>query len=508
MKRVVPALALLVAAACSTSGEDAPPAGGGGDAATGPGSVPDAGPAPPPPPPEAPPSPVEPAMLVAAEILGRPTPTSVDVSLVAAEPLEGYAEAGEAPGVYPTKTPTKALKANEPIVFHIDGLAPDKSWRYRIRLRRPSEASFRATAERSFRTRRAPGSTFSFTIQSDSHLDENSVLEQYRLTLANVLADDPDFHVDLGDTFMCDKKSAPMDPANVPAPDEPTVIARYLYERGNFGLVAHSVPLFLVNGNHEGETGFLLNQPGGFDLATWASRARARYYLPPIPDGFYSGDPFVEPNLGQRGAWYAFQWGDALFIALDPFWSITKKSSDGWGVTLGERQYRWLEQTLASSTAKYKFVFLHNLVGGLDGQMRGGVEAAPFFEWGGKELDGSDGFATKRPGWTAPIHDLLVQAKVSAVFHGHDHVYVKQELDGIVYQEVPQPSARNTSSGPSIAASYHYDTGTIVSSAGHLKVTVSPSKVDVAYMRSWLPKSETAQQKNRQVADSYSILPK
>ena len=505
MKRSALVLAALVAAAaCSAPADDAPSRAEGGPAPAAPSTADGSAP---PRPPEPPPPPVEPNMLVAAEILGRPTPSSVDVSLVPAEPLEGYVEAGVAPGLYSVKTPTRALTPRDPAVFRIEGLAPDARWSYRLRLRRPGEAGFRASAERHFHTRRAPGSTFTFTIQSDSHLDENSVLEQYRLTLANVLADDPDFHVDLGDTFMCDTKSAAMDPANVPAADEATVAARYLYERDNFGLVAHSVPLFLVNGNHEGETGFLVN-PGGFDLATWASRARARYYLPPIPDGFYSGDPFVEPNLGQRGSWYAFQWGDALFVALDPFWGVTKKSSDGWAITLGERQYRWLEQTLASSTAKYKFVFLHNLVGGLDGQMRGGVEAAPFFEWGGKELDGSDGFATKRPGWTAPIHDLLVQAKVSAVFHGHDHVYVKQELNSVVYQEVPQPSARNTNSGASIAASYHYETGTIVSSAGHVRVTVSPSKVDITYVRSWLPQSETAQQKNRQVADAYTILPK
>ena len=49
----------------------------------------------------------------------------------------------------------------------------------------------------------------------------------------------------------------------------------------------------------------------------------------------------------------------------------TQPSKDAWGLTLGDRQYAWLKQTLATSTAKYKFVFIHNLVGGLDGQMRG-----------------------------------------------------------------------------------------------------------------------------------------
>ena len=44
---------------------------------------------------------------------------------------------------------------------------------------------------------------------------------------------------------------------------------------------------------------------------------------------------------------------------------------------LGAHQYAWFEQRLAGSQAKYKFVFTHSLVGGLDGQMRGGLEAAP-----------------------------------------------------------------------------------------------------------------------------------
>ena len=31
---------------------------------------------------------------------------------------------------------------------------------------------------------------------------------------------------------------------------------------------------------------------------------------------------------------------------------------------------------------------------------------------------------------------VLVQ---NIVFHGHDHLFVKEELDGIIYQDVPQP---------------------------------------------------------------------
>ena len=71
--------------------------------------------------------------------------------------------------------------------------------------------------------------------------------------------------------------------------------------------------------------------------------------------------------------------------------------------------------------------------------VRGGAEAASYFEWGGNNASGTYEFDTKRPGWEAPIHQLFKDNGVSAYFHGHDHQYVYETRDGIVYQEVPQP---------------------------------------------------------------------
>ena len=199
-------------------------------------------------------------------------------------------------------------------------------------------------------------------------------------------------------------------------------------------------------------------------------------------------------------------WGDAQIIVLDPFWDTKQRpNSDPWNFTLGARQYQWLTDTLASSTAKFKIVFVHNLVGGLDGAMRGGIEAAPYYEWGGRNLDGTNGFVTRRPGWPLPIHDLLVKHKVAAVFHGHDHLYAKQDLDGIVYQTVPQPSARNFNSGATLAKEYHYDSGYIASSSGHLRITVTPSNMTSRYVRAWLPKDETTARKNGQIEHEWTL---
>lgn len=331
---------------------------------------------------------------------------------------------------------------------------------------------------------KSTGESFSFTLQADPHRDENSDIPLYQTALANVLAEKPDFHIDLGDTFMSEKF----------AKTQSEVIQRYVEDRSFFSNIMAAMPLFLVTGNHEGENGWA--SPSGNDnLRNWAVAARLNYFPNPIPDALYSG------SADGQGNYYAFNWGDALFVALDPYWFSEQKaqsSEDGWNYTLGKTQYDWLAETLESSTAKYKFVFIHNLVGGYGKDARGGAEAAKFFEWGGSNFDGSDGFDKMRPGWEKPIHELLVDNGLSAVFHGHDHFYAKQELDGIIYQLVPQPS--HPGSEVRNAAEYGYISGTFMPQAGHLKVMVSSTGVTVQYIKASLTASQ-----NGTVADSYQI---
>ena len=124
---------------------------------------------------------------------------------------------------------------------------------------------------------------------------------------------------------------------------------------------------------------------------------------------------------------------------------------------------------------------------------------------GGNSADGSYGFTAKRPDWATPIHQLLVQNKVNIVFHGHDHLLVKQDLDGIVYQEVPQPSAARFGATNS-AREYGYVTGDILGSPGHVHVTVSSSQVTVDYVRAYLPQDENAQRQNGGTAYTYTLI--
>jgi hypothetical protein len=396
------------------------------------------------------------------------------------------------------KTEVRSFKANNPVEINLSGLKPDSQYFYKLHFRTGTSGAFESSDEHSFRTQRKPGGEFRFTIQADSHLDQGTRTAVYEKTLANVLGDKPDFHVDLGDTFMTDKY-----------PDFKDSLPQYIAQRYYFGLVGHSVPLFLVLGNHDGE------RFDRFDgtlncMPVWSAITRKKYYPNPYPDGFYSGNTQEVKHVGKLGNYFAWEWGDALFISLDPFWYTPRTSrnrSDGnWTRTLEEAQYHWLEKTLASSKAKYKFVFIHHLVGGLDSSARGGSEAASLYEWGGKGNDGKDEFRSRRPGWNAPIHQLLVKHKVSAVFHGHDHFYAKQELDNVQYVMVPQPGQAGFDRLRNVAE-YGYIRGTFLPPSGHIRVTVSPEKSTVEYVRSYLPQVETANRKNGEIGHAFSIRP-
>ena len=106
-----------------------------------------------------------------------------------------------------------------------------------------------------------------------------------------------------------------------------------------------------------------------------------------------------------------------------------------------------------------------------------------------------------------PIHDLLVMHKVNAVFHGHDHLYVKEELDGIVYQEVPQPGYARYDNTRS-AAEYGYPSAGVQGSSGHLRVSVEREKATVEYVRAYLPADEGGGRRNGAVSDGYVLRAK
>jgi hypothetical protein len=422
-------------------------------------------------------------------VLGRPTESAMTLSVLSLENAAVIVAYGRTGGTLSHQTSGVTLAGGEPCEILLGGLAPSTRYTYRLLESDTGETLVGG----SFSTARAKGETFVFTITADPHLDGNTDPALWRQTLSNVASDTPDFHLDLGDTFMTDKYQG----------DRSAASEQYVAQRGYFGRIASSVPLYLVLGNHDGESGKSKNE-GADGEAAWSSTMRTTYFPNPVPNGFYTGDATKNAVGDLLQDYYAWEWGDALFIVLNPYSNSSGPKDDGWGLTLGDVQYDWLRTTLTRSDSAHKFVFIHQLAGGLGQPGRGGADAAQFGEWGGKNQDGTNGFAAHRPGWDLPIHDLLVENDVTAVFHGHDHLYAREVLDGITYLEVPQP-AQARAGGTAQAAEYGYTRGTILGSSGHLRVTVSANKVKSDYVRSVLPAAENAESENRQIAHSSSI---
>ncbi len=394
-------------------------------------------------------------------------------------------------------------------------------------------------AEGSLQTQRGAGSSFTFALQGDSHPERQGRMFDpglYRRTLENVRKEQPDFYLLMGDDFSVD----PL--INRGELTQRAVDVLYLNQRQFLDAVGRTASLFLVNGNHE-EAALALLKGTADSAPLFSGRARSRFFPLPAPDAFYTGDNETVPGIGAVRDYYSWTWGDALFVVIDPYWhspvSVDNSTVSGeggrggraarggggkggqgaargaggggagrpggagrdwWGMTIGDAQYRWLKKTLEDSTARYIFVFAHHVLG----TGRGGVEMSHLYEWGGEDPSGGATFASKRPGWELPIHQLMAKHGVTAFFQGHDHLFARQERDGVIYQAAPNPAdstytAFNRDS---------YRSGDVLPNSGYLRVTVSPERAKVDYVRSWLPADEARGGTNGQVALSYVVKPR
>jgi hypothetical protein len=307
-------------------------------------------------------------------------------------------------------------------------------------------------------------------------------------------------------------------------------LERYLLQRVFLGMISASVPFYLVIGNHEGEQGWRRTRDGD-DLEVMGTLARKALIPNPAPGRFYAGSTEETQCCGLRENYYAWEWGDALFVVLDPFWHTMKMphrtggydaSLDAWDWTLGTEQYDWLYETLHNSRAAWKFVFSHHMTGGyryrngrLDPYGRGGIVAAkykvagqPSFEWGGEDSTGNYVFEEKRPDWLhGSVHDMMSAEGVDIFFHGHDHVFVYETLDGVAYQACPQPANKNYTDGYYSPELYR---GIKVNNSGHLLVSVSADSVRIDYVRAVLPEDEPLMEdgvplRNGEVSFSYTL---
>jgi hypothetical protein len=440
-------------------------------------------------------------------LLGSPTDRSISLSALSTQP-------GSLNLTCSSKSSTPIaidLKPSAPADHTLTALTPNTPYTYTATFTPLGHPPITRTG--SFHTQRSAVSSFTFTIQGDSHPERPQMCSpaRYSQTLANIAADQPDFHICMGDDFSL---------ARIASLSQSAVAQRYRQQRPFLSLTG--APIFLVNGNHEQASLYNYQQQGkAHDITTWAQLSRNSLF--PLPDTFttrfYSGNTTPLPGIGQLRDYLSFTWGDALFVILDNYWHSpaavdttlsevlppedeaqarrTGRNRDLWAVTLGDAQYHWLADTLAKSTARYKFVFAHHI----HGTTRGGIEVAPLYEWGGRSPRGDLEFKSRRPNWPLPIHDLMVKHRVSAFFQGHDHIYAHQQLDGIVYQTLPIPA----DPADAIYNDTAYTSGTRLPNSGHLRVTVEPTGARVYYVRSLSPTAAATQP--APTAHSYTIKP-
>ncbi len=442
-------------------------------------------------------------------LLGCPTANSIQMAIHFKSDADATILYWKAESKTKLSTPSFHLEAGVPLQTKIAGLSQDTAYHYQLNFKKPGQPESTTSPEYRFQTQRAPGRDFMFMVQGDSHPERTPKMHipsLYERTLLTAADQKPDFFICLGDDFSVD---------TLRERTKSTIEAVYTKQVPYLGLVANSAPLFLVNGNHEQAAKANLDGTAS-SLGVLVQNARNRNFVQPAPDGFYTGNSEPVEHIGLLRNYFAWTWGDAMFVTIDPYWHSAsavdnavgkgpknegggKRNRNLWDITLGEKQYQWLAKTLTESKAKYKFVFAHHV----NGTGRGGIENAGLYEWGGKDPRGDNLFDSKRPGWALPIHQLFVKTGVSIFFQGHDHIFCKQELDGVIYQTCPCPADPTNS----LINGDAYRSGDKVPGAGLVRVTVGPSEAKVDYVRAYEPSAETEAHKHGEIAYSYTVKP-
>lgn len=437
--------------------------------------------------------------FIVPEVLGQPSDKSIVLNIVPAKKIDYFVEWGSESSKYTQKTEVAFAEVSIPNEVILVNLQQNTRYYYRICYKEPSESTYKTTQENSFMTQRALGSTFTFCLQGDSHPERPSQFdpELYINTMNNVKSEKPDFYITMGDDFSVDTMKSITKNA---------VEKLFINQRRFLGIVGGSSPLFLVNGNHEQAAKYVLNNTPN-NVAVWSQNARNAYFSEPSYDNFYTGNNENVEFIGKLRDYYEWTWGDAQFIVIDPYWhsdmpvdNVLKggeKRSDMWEITIGNEQYQWLKKTLEESDSKYKFVFTHHILG----TGRGGTDIANLYEWGGQNKNGIYEFSQKRPNWELPIHQLMAKNGVTIFFQGHDHIFVKQELDGVIYQSMPEPADPNYT----LYNDNAYKSNAKYPNSGHVKVTVSLEEVKVEYVASFLKKDESENKLNGDIIYSYTV---
>jgi len=402
------------------------------------------------------------SIISAQQLLGAPllySPTSqgfsVSVVLAVGDPAELGLRIRKVGAVAFETVPTRVLPAADIAQWAVTGLEADSRYEYEVTS--PVLGGDAVLYHGSAQTQRKSGQGFTFALLSDSHI--GSDLSFSNQGIPNVLAAvagsiraaDPDFMINLGDLLDFHEYGF-----GLPPPSSAVARQAHLNYRALLGDAAGNAAHYTVIGNWDGENGAFT------DEEISRSRSQRLLYIPGPDDTTYSegGSPFED--------YYAFTWGDALFVVLnvmtytptDHLLSGNIGLPDDW--TLGQQQLEWLSTTLSNAKAKWRFLFIHHTVGGAAGNIansaygRGGGQAA-------------------NVGEQATVHQLMKTYGVQIFFYGHDHVFTDMVVDDIHYSLPGSAGAPWTFSTAETGYTDYF------TDSGWARVDVEPESVHVQF---------------------------
>lgn len=354
-----------------------------------------------------------------------------------------------------TRVPDGRVTASDAAEWIVSELEAGAEYEYR--LQQSTGDSTRHIYNGKIRTARTPGHTFRFDLITDTHIYVNRPEKNAGLIAAvgrNMTGDYPDFILHIGD--MLDFHDFGF---NEPSPAASLTRAGYVHYRNVIGDILGNTTHYFVIGNWDGENGDFTEEE------IERSRSQRLLYMPtPTADTYAEGG-------SDKADYYAFTWGDALFIVLNVmsytktghYTASRKEKPDDW--TLGRDQLDWLRKTLVDSAAKWKFIFVHHPVGGN----------------GGNSYDsayGRGGGRAAKVGEQAMVHELMKEYGVNIFFYGHDHVFFDMVIDDIHY------TLPGSAGAPWMFTSLEtgYPDGEYRPDSGHARIQVSPSQVNVEFV--------------------------
>ncbi|MBU3743166.1 MAG: hypothetical protein FGM61_01280, partial [Sediminibacterium sp.] len=249
-------------------------------------------------------------------IPGNPSANSIILNILSPFAASAVVEFGSDSNSLSQNSVSFILAAQQPFELHIGQLKLATRYYYRIKFRKEGDVHETITRIACFATQAVPGKSFVFGVQGDSHPERAGKMfnrELYNQTIDSVSFRNPDFYFMLGDDFSLDRLM------NSGKLNQESVENIYKIQRNYWGDMGRNPALFLVNGNHEQAAKYLLNgNPDNFSV--YAANARKKYFSLPDTSGIYSGNPTPVEHIGLLKDYYAFEWGDALFVTIDPYW--------------------------------------------------------------------------------------------------------------------------------------------------------------------------------------------